>query len=376
MEKMAMKTPTWADARNLLCVRLDTLGDVIMCEPALRALKGSADGRRVTLLTSNSGAEAARLIRAVDDVLIYSAPWMKASCPSFDSTSDRCLIRQLRHRQFDGAVIFTCFSQSPLPAALLCFLSDIPLRAAHCRENPYQLLTDWVRETEPHEGIRHEVERQLDMAATIGAFVERTGIQLEVPPTAVRNVARKLRRLGMDLRHPWIVFHVGATAPSRRWPAESFAEAADRLTAELSAQIIFTGLHCETSIINQVRSRMTRPSHSLAGALDIQQLAALLSLAPLLVSNNTGPVHVAAGVGTPIVDIYALTNPQHAPWRSRCRVLSHDVSCKYCFRSVCPEGHHECLRGVSVEHVVQAALELWSETHDDLAGRPLARAAS
>jgi ADP-heptose:LPS heptosyltransferase len=80
-----------------------------------------------------------------------------------------------------------------------------------------------------------------------------------------------------------------------------------------------------------------------------------LARAPLLVSNNTGAVHVAAAVGTPVVDLYALTNPQHQPWMVPHRVLFHDVPCKFCHKSVCPEGHHHCLRLVAPRQVVEAA---------------------
>jgi ADP-heptose:LPS heptosyltransferase len=92
--------------------------------------------------------------------------------------------------------------------------------------------------------------------------------------------------------------------------------------------------------------------------LDLGELAALLARAPVLVSNNTGPVHVAAAVGTPVVDLYALTNPQHTPWAVPHRVLFHDVPCKYCYESVCPAGHHDCLARVEPNAVVTATLDL------------------
>jgi len=100
------------------------------------------------------------------------------------------------------------------------------------------------------------------------------------------------------------------------------------------------------------------PSDSLAGDLRLSDLAALLSAAPLLLSNNTGPVHIAAAVGTPVVDLYALTNPQHTPWQVAARVLNHDVPCRNCYKSVCPAGHHDCLRKVAPQTVAAAALEL------------------
>jgi ADP-heptose:LPS heptosyltransferase len=92
-------------------------------------------------------------------------------------------------------------------------------------------------------------------------------------------------------------------------------------------------------------------------------LIALIDLAPILITNNTGPAHIAAGRGTPVVDLYALTNPQHTPWMVPNRVLSCDVPCKYCYKSICPEGHHNCLRQVEPKEVVQATLDLLQEVH-------------
>jgi ADP-heptose:LPS heptosyltransferase len=106
---------------------------------------------------------------------------------------------------------------------------------------------------------------------------------------------------------------------------------------------------------------MQASSFSLAGKLDIGAFAALISRAPLLISNNTGPVHMAAALHTPVVELYALTNPQHTPWLVPHRTLSHDVPCKYCYKSICPLGHHNCLRLVPPEAVVAAALELLAE---------------
>jgi ADP-heptose:LPS heptosyltransferase len=110
--------------------------------------------------------------------------------------------------------------------------------------------------------------------------------------------------------------------------------------------------------VRQVRDAMDAPAAALVGDTELAELAAIISLAPVIITNNTGPAHIAAAVGTPVVDLYALTNPQHTPWGVPSRVLFHDVSCKFCYRSVCPELHHDCLRKVSPEAVVRAALDL------------------
>jgi lipopolysaccharide heptosyltransferase II len=348
---------SWDDVKYILCVRLDTLGDVLMTTPAIRALKQSSPERRIALLTSSSGAEAGRLARDVDEVLIYQAPWVKATPNQTTSQSDLDLVESLRHRAFDAAVICTVYSQSALPAATLCYLADIPRRLAHCRENPYHLLTHWVRETEPEVCIRHEVQRQLDLVATVGARTDDERLSIAIPNTANSYVDHLLADV-LDDHLPWVVVHPGATAASRRYPPERFAAVARRLVQDFGYEVVFTGTEPERGLIDHIQAEMGVRSYSLVGTLDLPALAALLSRASLLISNNTGTVHVAAAVGTPIVDLYALTNPQHTPWRVPHRVLFHDVPCKYCYKSVCPEGHHHCLRLVEPDQVVQAAAEL------------------
>ncbi len=350
---------SWSEARNLLAVRLDSMGDVLMTTPALRALKQGRSGRRLTLLTSPSGAAVARLVPEVDDVLVYEAPWMKATPPRTGAAPDEALIALLRRHAFDAAAVFTVYSQNPLPAALLCFLAEIPLRLAYCRENPYQLLTDWVPETEPHQGIRHEVRRHLDLAAAIGCTTPDERLSLSVPQDACDRVRALLARRGVDTARPWAIVHPGSTASSRRYPAEGFAAAAATLAREDGVQIVLTGSAEERPLAAALLEAMKpEGAVSLAGDLDLGELAALISLAPLLIANNTGPVHIAAATGTPVVDLYALTNPQHTPWLVPHRVLNHDVSCKYCYRSVCPAGHHNCLRLVTPHQVVAAARSL------------------
>lgn len=350
--------PTWSSAQNVLCVRLDALGDVLMTTPALRALKHFQPGRRLTLLTSTGGAAVAPFVPEIDEVIVYDPPWMKATEPRVGSAPEYAIAERLQREGFDAAVVFTVYSQNPLPAAFLCYLADIPLRLAYCRENPYQLLTHWTPDPEPDRLIRHEVRRQLDLVATVGCQTTNERLSFQVPEVAHITVANLLQNLGVALHRPWVVIHPGASAPSRRYPEEGFIEAAQRLVSEVGCQVLFTGVDAERSLVEKIQAAIGAPTWSLVDQLDVAELAALIACAPLLIANNTGPVHIAAAVGTPVVDLYALTNPQHTPWAVPHRVLFHDVPCKYCYKSVCPTGHHECLRGVSPAEVVAAAREL------------------
>ena len=347
---------SWAHARNILCVRLDCLGDVLMTTPAMRALKESVPGRRLTLLSSPAGAAAARLVPEVDDIVAFTAPWMKP--PAAGAATDDAMRQTLAARHFDAAVIFTVYSQNPLPAAYLCYLAGIPLRLAHCHENPYQLLTDWVPDPEPAACVRHEVQRQLDLVAAVGCRAADQRLSFAVPPTARTGIRRRLRSMGVRAGVPLVVVHAGASAASRRYPPQQFAAALNILCASAPCELVFTGSAQEQALIEGIRASLHFPSHSTAGRLDLAELGALIERAELMVANNTGPVHIAAALGTPVVDLYALTNPQHTPWQVASRVLSHDVPCRYCYKSSCPHGHQNCLRLIAPERVAEAALEL------------------
>lgn len=357
------KLRNWEYAANILCVRLDALGDVLMTTPALRALKETCPARRLTLLTSPAATPLASLVPEIDDVIVYDAPWMKATAPRHDSRPDKRMIRRLRRGRFDAAVIFTVYSQNPLPAALLCYLADIPLRLAHCHENPYQLLSDWIIDKEPQAGIRHEVQRQLDLVATIGCRTTGERLSLRVPAAARHKIRAHLDRIGIEPDGRWVVIHPGASAPSRRYPLEGFIEVARRLRNDHGCRVVVTGADGECHLAECLQRAVGIGCDCLAGCLDLPELAALLEAAPVVICNNTGPAHVAAAVGTPVVDLYALTNPQHTPWGVPSRVLNHDVPCKYCYKSVCPQLHHDCLRKVTPEQVVAAACELLAEAN-------------
>ena len=340
----------WRGVRRLLCVRLDSIGDVLMSTPAIRAFRETL-GCRVALLTSAAGAATVPFVPEIDETIEFAAPWMKAGG---DVGADFAMIERLRAARFDAAAIFTVYSQSPLPAAYLCTLAGIPLRLAHCRENPYRLLTDWVAEPEPQQRVRHEVERQLDLAAAVGCSTRDARLSFRVPERAQAKVQAEIA----SFNRPLVVVHPGASAASRRYPPESYARAIDLLVAETGCEAVFTGDAWEEPLVRTVRAAMRQRSRSLVGRLGLGELGALIDQADLLVSNNTGPAHLAAALGTPVVDLYALTNPQHTPWQVASRVLNHDVPCRNCHKSVCPAGHHDCLRRVAPEAVAAAAQEL------------------
>ncbi|MDB5816463.1 MAG: glycosyl transferase [Rhizobacter sp.] len=350
----------WSGVRRVLTVRLDNLGDVLMTTPALAALKSASADACVTLLASTSGAAVARLTGVVDDVIVYDAPWSKGGAQPRSVDADFALVERLKQGRFDAAVIFTVCTQSALPAAMICRMAGIPLRLAHCRENPYDLLTDWVPDREVVEnGMRHEVTRQLDLVRSVGFTVADDSLRLVVQPGDAAGARRHLEAAGVAIEQPYFVVHTGATAASRRYPARWFGSAADRIAAATGCRAVFTGSADEAPLVQAAAGAMSLEQPvNMAGRLSLGELAGLLAGARLLLSNNSGPVHLAAALGTPVVDVYALTNPQHTPWRVPSRVLSHDVPCRNCLKSVCPLVHNDCIRGVAPGQLVDASLDL------------------
>jgi lipopolysaccharide heptosyltransferase II len=350
----------WQAVRKVLLIRLDNLGDVLLMTPAFHALKTELPQANFTLLTSSVGAQIGRLDPDIDDIILYEAPWIDPwkQLPH-DSEREQQMINQLRQAHFDGAIIFTSFRQSSLPAAYMCYLADIPLRVAASVDGPGSLLT--TRHKHPKH-MMHEVERGLDLVGSIGIKTVERDMVLHVPEGDRRTVEDFLAREDVA-GHPLVVVHPGCTMPARTYPWEMYVDVINLLLAQLQAFVVITGDNDErelvTRIVEQIHPAYLNYVLPLAGKLPFAQFCALVQRADLTITNNTGPMHVAAAVKTPVIALFALTNPpeQWGPWRVEHRLLYHDVSCRICYSRVCPY-QHECLRLVSPQMVVDAAKNL------------------
>lgn len=355
-----MIDPGWAGARRILLVRLDNLGDVLVTTPAFHAVRRALPEAELTLLASPVGAQAGRLNSDLAGVIVYEAPWMDPWCElSHDSARELAMIATLREREFDAAIIFTSFRQSPLPAAYLTYLADIPLRLAASIDGSGSLLT--TRHKHP-ERMMHEVERGLDLVSAIGIPPAEERLVLDVPD----EEASRAERLLADVRE-WpgqlvVAVHPGCTMPARTYPWKMYAEVCDQLVERLDARVVLTGTGDERELTARVAGRMRHGAHNLAGELSFPEFAGLIQAADLTITNNTGPMHVSAAVGTPVVALFALTNPpeQWGSWMVPHRQLYHDVPCRICYSRVCPH-QHECLRLVTPDIVLDEVAGLLSQ---------------
>lgn len=363
---MSTRFDHWREYKRVLCVRPDNLGDVLMTTPAIAALRAARENREITLLTSRAGAAIARHVPGIDSIEVFDPPWYRHA-----QTHGRETLRDVTERlasgNFDAAVIFTVFSQNPLPTAMLCYLAGVPRVAGYCRENPYQLIHDWVPDTEPLYDVRHEVQRQLDLVELLGANVDQPRMSLQVPSGHSDTVKRKLAQASIDIDAPWLLLHPGASEARRRYPARDFATAARMIRKQLDMQIVLTGSTDEVALAASVAHEAGEGVVSIAGEIDMDGFIALVAMAPLLISNNTGPAHIAAALQTPVVVLYALTNPQHAPWQVPHRVLPFDVPVEARSRNVLIRYTGERFFSgrpvrVTADDIVTAARELLEET--------------
>ncbi|HEV2106844.1 MAG TPA: glycosyltransferase family 9 protein [Thermomicrobiales bacterium] len=348
----------WAAVRRVLAVRLDNLGDVLVTTPALHAIRSSLPEAELTLLVSPAGAQAGRLNPDLDDVIVYEAPWVDPwQLLPQDPKREQEMIATLHERRFDGAIIFTSFRQSALPAAYLCYLAGIPLRLAASIDGPGSLLT--TRHRHP-ERTMHEVERGLDLVSAVGFTSDDDALVLRAPATARAQIDRWVAD---TVRRPLVIVHPGCTMPARTYPWEQYAAVIDLLVARLGAIVALTGSDEERELVERIVGRVrpeTRAAlHAFAGSLPFADFCALIEAADLMVTNNTGPMHISAAVQTPVVALFALTNPpeQWGPWRVPHRLLYHEVPCRICYSRICPVGH-QCLRLVTPDTVVDASAEL------------------
>ncbi|WP_299289778.1 glycosyltransferase family 9 protein [uncultured Mucilaginibacter sp.] len=312
----------WQNCKNILVVRLDNMGDLLMSTPAIRALKKTFNSR-ITVLTSSMAAGIAKNIPEIDETLTFDVPWVKTQNASF-STTFLTLAEVLRQKHFDAAVIFTVFSQNPMPAVMLAYLADIPLRLAYCRENSYQLLTNWVPDEEPYTLIKHQVERDLDLVATIGAKTSDDRLSLQIPD-AWQSTQKKLDKNSIDLQKPWLVLHPGVSELKRQYPTEKWIELGKCLVKDFGYQILLTGSAAEKQLTDEIQQGIGTNAFSIAGLFTLDEFICLIKEAPLLLSVNTGPVHIASATQTPVVVLYAQTNPQHTPWKTPNKVLFFEV---------------------------------------------------
>ncbi|KOX18337.1 glycosyltransferase family 9 protein [Nocardiopsis sp. NRRL B-16309] len=327
---------------------MDSMGDVLLAGPAVRAVAHGAE--RVVLLAGPRGADAAALLPGVDRVVTWCAPWIDPAPPPVERGDVDRLVRVLAGVGADRAVVLTSFHQSPLPLALLLRMAGVPWIGAVSDDYPGSLLD-----------LRHRVatavpehERALSLAAAAG--YPRPPGDRGLP--AVRRPLPDTRHLtGPD---GYVAVHVGADAPAREIPELLATDTVAALTAR-GDRVVVTGAAHEEA---RAKAVAAGTGTSVAGRTSTAELADVLDRARVLVSGNTGPAHLAAAVGTPVVSLFSPVVPASAwaPQGVRVRVLGdQEAPCAGSRARVCPVPGHPCLTSVTTDDVLAAVDALLDE---------------
>ncbi|GAB2859724.1 glycosyltransferase family 9 protein [Streptomyces deserti] len=325
-----------------LVTRLDSFGDVLLAGPAIRAVAARAD--TVTLLCGPRGAPAARLLPGVDDILVWDAPWAGFQPPPVDRAEVEDLIGTI---DADRALVLTSFHQSPLPTALLLRLAGVGFIAADSEDYPGSLL-DVRHHRAPHA---HEAEAALDLAEAAGFPAPDDGRLRVLPPPDTGALTGD---------GPYVVLHPGASVPARAWSPERCAAAAREL-AGAGHRVVVTGGAGERVLTSYVAG-----AHALdlGGRTGAAELAGVLAGAAAVVTGNTGPAHLAAAVGTPVVSLFAPVVPAER-WRPYgvpyVLLGDQNAPCAGSRARTCPVPGHPCLDTVTAHDVVAAVEKLVGE---------------
>ncbi|NUO99732.1 MAG: glycosyltransferase family 9 protein [Nonomuraea sp.] len=333
--------------------RLDDAGDVLLAGPATRAVRTLAD--EVVFLAGPNGRAAAELLPGVDRVIEWPAPWIDHSPAPVSSRQVADLVARVKG--VDEAVILTSFHQSALPLALLLRLAGVRRISAISNDYPGSLLD--VRHVVDETHDVPEAERMLEVARAAGFDLPpgddgKLAVRRPLPDT--RPDLGQLLGVGADAdKGAYVVVHPGTSAPARTWPAERHRQAVRELVDD-GHRVIVTGT--ERDLTAYVACDVAA---DLGGATTFAELAAVIEGASVLVAGNTGPAHLAAAVGTPVVSLFAPVVPaaRWAPYGVPAVLLGdQQAPCRGSRARTCPVAGHPCLSQVTSEQVVKAVREL------------------
>jgi ADP-heptose:LPS heptosyltransferase len=338
--------------RRVLVARLDSVGDVILAGPAVRAVAAGRAGEptEVWMLCSPQGAPAARLLPGVHRVLTWSCPWINDPPPPVTREHQGELSDLLAEARADESVILTSFHQSPLPLAMLLRLAGVTRITGASVDFAGSLLDIRLRPGEDFPEDQPEPLRALGIAQAAG-FALADGDDGRL---ALRPPVDTLRITGPA---PYVVVHPGAAVPARTWPPDHFRQAVRQL-AEAGIRAVVTGGPAERDLTAFVADGVGR---DLGGRTGLAELAGVVARADVIITGNTGPAHLAAAAGTPVVSLFSPVVPaiRWAPHGVAVELLGdQQAACRGTRARVCPVPGHPCLTNVTPAEAVQATLRL------------------
>jgi heptosyltransferase-2 len=331
-EKILIRGPNW-------------VGDAVLAIPAMKAVRDHFPRTEITLLVRPWVSGLFTSATFVDKVWSEEKPSGLADWAR--------IMSEIRNREFDLALLFP----NSFESALMMFLSRVPNRIGYATDGRRWMLTNSIVPAPP--ATQHQVQYYLDLVKLLSATTDRPSIEIQATDEE-RIAARKLLNSeGIAKESSFLVLNPGAAYGSaKRWYEDRFAQVADSLAVELGLQVALIGSPAERPIAEQIRDQMKRTPAVLTGKTSLETLIGVLAEASLMITNDSGPMHIAAALGTPTVAVFGSTDDRvTGPYGPHTRIVKHAVECSPCLLRVCPIDHR-CMNFVTVQDVCRAAKEL------------------
>jgi heptosyltransferase I len=337
---------------RLVLLRLDRIGDFILGIPAYRAIRKHLPKAHITIVVSSEVGNLAEACPYFDEVMLFDAGWLKPGTPPLARWESAFrLTRALRAWKADEVVDFR--DQSRLDP-VVTGLSGAKIRVGFARGPGKLFLT---RSVPPPPPGMHQVERNLLLLEPLG--VPRDGLHLEMwaherdRKTAQSHLPRQESLPGT----PRIAVHVGAATPSKRWNEDAFASLLHELYTAMRADLLILGAQGDAAFAHEILDDVKCPVINLVGKLTLRETAAILPSCQVFVGCDTGPSHLAAACGVPVVSLFSAANEPAVwrPWGEKVRVLTRQPDCSPCRSHTCgrTDGYF-CMDDIGVDEVVEA----------------------
>ena len=344
---------------RILVIRTDRIGDVLLSTPVLSVLREQQPGCHIAMLVSPYAAGAIEGHPALDEIMVDERPGTHGGLAGLLR-----LAGALRARRFDAVLVLHPTAR----LALACRLAGIRIRIG-TGYRAYGFLFNRRVYEHRREASRHEVDYNLSLARSLFDGAGEAAPQIHVPESARCAIARRMRSWRVRPDDPLVLLHPGSGGSARNWPADCFAELAGRL-AQRGIRVVVTGSAGERDLVERVAGSQPDSVIPVAGELDLKELAALLRASSLCVTNSTGPLHVAAAVGTPTVALFCPIKPcspvRWGPFGGDHDILMPDVPpCPRCIETACP--YFDCMERIAVHDVYETVCGRLMAGHPELA---------
>ncbi|WP_371372144.1 lipopolysaccharide heptosyltransferase II [Sporomusa aerivorans] len=331
--------------RNILIVKLSAIGDVIHALPVASALKKCFSQARITWIVEPPAYDLLTNNPYIDEIIVFEKAKFKSLSGFYQYAP--AFIKTLRAKQFDLALDL----QGLFKSAAISLLSGAPRRFVYCN----------AREGSDKVGKRicgpnsqgHVVERYFDVVRELGCNITNPEFVINITDEEAAVAAAIAKQAGLTLESPYIVLMPGTNWPNKCWPADKFAQLADQLFASNLIPVLVGG-NAEKNVISEIAAQTAILPIDISGRTTLKQLAHIIKNARAVVAGDTGPMHLAAALGTPVIALFGPTDPnRNGPYGLGHHVVTIQRDCQGCWQRQCPEGK-DCLSDIDVKIVYEA----------------------